>query len=630
MRALLASIRAAHPRVVQNSPSEVHMKHRLITSLAAPAALGMLIWAFGPLLLSAPALASTSFSSAYRDAVAADSPVAYYRMDEISGSRAGTSGSYQGSPKLGASSLLNSDSADKSVDFDGSNDRITANAVTGMSTWRGISFEAWIEVTRNAPSSEEHIVQFSTSSGGHAPGLFHDNSNKLKWATGSTTDFAIADKVTSLNTVYHVVGTTGENDVSKLYINGVLQNATGVMKERPSSSSQFSVGADYDGSNAVSFWKGRLDEVAVYDYALSQAQVSNHYHAGNGSPSSTTTTNPTTTTMPSSTSTTTTGPTTTTTMPTSTTTTSPTTTTTVPTQSACKGVTVSAGANLAAAVANAGSGTTFCLQSGTYSVGSSSVKPKDNDKLIGVPVHVGSDGSITATSKIVGSGAAIIDLHNVNGVTLQNLDVSGARGTEGCKPLCGRGISQGDNLTVSYTRVHDNMNAGIGGGGAGASLMQVELDHNGSSTFTGCCAGGVKSSDAYTITNSYIHDNIGNGVWQDVCGKNFVVTNNTITNNTKSGVRYEHNQNCSGSATITGNVVKNNNTSGESGAAGVTINSAPGATVAFNVFGGNQKAGVSVGGTRGPTSGTSIHNSTMNKDALKGCDRSGVTCTNNG
>jgi hypothetical protein len=615
------------------------VKKNFLSTLAIPVVVATMMWAFGPMLLIGPAQANTS-NSAYKDVVAADSPVAYYRMDETSGTKAGDSGTYQGSPKFGAASLLNSDPADKSVDFDGSNDRITANSVTGKSNWKGISFEAWVEVTRNAPSSEEHIVQFSTSSGGHAPGLFHDNSNKLKWATGSSSDFAIADKGTTPNTVYYVVGTTADNDVTRLYIDGVLQNATGKMTERPSSSYQFSVGADYDRSKAVSFWKGRLDEVAVYDYALSQAQISNHYSAGHGAASSTTTTstpsststtttNPiTTTTMP--TSTTTTGPTTTTTMPTSTTTTSPTTTTTVPTHSACHGVTVSAGANLASAVANAGSGTTFCLQSGTYSVGSSAVKPKDNDKLIGVPVHVGSDGSIAATSKIVGSGDAVIDLHNANGVTIQNLDVSGAKGKESCKPQCGRGISQGGNLTVSYTRVHNNMNAGIGGLKGGGSLTQVELDHNGSSTFSGCCAGGVKSSDDYTISNSYIHDNIGNGVWQDVCGKNFVVTNNTISNNTKSGVRYEHNQNCSGSATITGNVVKSNNSSSDGGAAGVTINSAPGATVAFNVFGGNNKAGVFVGGTRGPTSGTSIHNSTMNKDALKGCDRSGVSCTNNG
>jgi hypothetical protein len=280
-------------------------------------------------------------------------------------------------------------------------------------------------------------------------------------------------------------------------------------------------------------------------------------------------------------------------------------------------------------VAGAPAGTTFCIQSGTFSIGGSAVQPKDNDKLIGVPVIEGSDGSISAASKIVGNGAAIIDVGNAKGVTLKYLDVSGGKGTSACRPQCGRGISQGDSLSVSYTRVHDNMNAGIGGGGAGALLTHVELDHNGSSTFTGCCAGGVKSSQAYTIDSSYIHDNIGNGVWQDVCGGNFVVTNNTISSNTKSGVRYEHNQNCSGSATIKSNIVKNNNSSGDGGAAGVTINSAPGAIVSFNIFGGNQNAGVSVGGSRGPTTGTSIHDSTMNKDALKGCTLSGVSCQNN-
>jgi hypothetical protein len=301
----------------------------------------------------------------------------------------------------------------------------------------------------------------------------------------------------------------------------------------------------------------------------------------------------------------------------------------MPVNPSCSGVTVKAGANLVSQVAAAPAGTTFCIQSGTFSIGSSAVQPKDNDKLIGVPVNVGSDGSISAATKIVGNGAAIVYVGNAKGVTLKNLDVSGGKGTSSCRPQCGRGISKGVNLSVSYTRVHNNMNAGIGGGGAGALLTHVELDHNGSSTFTGCCAGGVKSSQPYTIDSSYVHDNTGNGVWQDVCGANFVVTNNTILSNSKSGVRYEHNQKCSGSATIQSNVIKNNNTSDDGGAGGVSINSAPGAVVSYNVFGGNRNAGVRVGGTRGPTTGTSIHNSTLNRDTLKGCTLSGVSCTNN-
>jgi hypothetical protein len=295
----------------------------------------------------------------------------------------------------------------------------------------------------------------------------------------------------------------------------------------------------------------------------------------------------------------------------------------------CSGVVVNLGDNLVAMVSNASSGTTFCVASGTFSIGSSAVKPKANDKLIGASATVGIDGSISASSKIMGSGQVIIDLGKASGVTIKNLDVSGAKGTSSCQPQCGRGISQGDHTTVSYTRVHDNTIAGIGGGGPGVSLSHVEVDHNGSSAFYGCCAAGVKSSEAYTVDSSYVHDNIGNGVWQDICGANFVVTNNTISGNTQSGIRYEHNKVCSGSALITGNVIKSNNTSGANGQAGISINSAPGATVAYNTFGGNLKFGVSVGGTRGPTTGTSIHDSTMNKDLLKGCTLSGVSCTNN-
>lgn len=296
---------------------------------------------------------------------------------------------------------------------------------------------------------------------------------------------------------------------------------------------------------------------------------------------------------------------------------------------ACSGTTLTTSDNIVNKISSASSGTTFCLQSGTYSIGSSAVLPKANDKLIGTTVVVGSDGSIAAGTKIVGTGNKIIDVNKSNGVVIQNLDVSGATGSSGCKPSCGRGISEGDNLTISYTRVHGNANSGIGGGGDGAKLSHLEVDHNGSSTFQGCCAGGVKAAHSYTIDHSYVHDNVGNGVWLDVCGTNWVVTNNTITGNLYSGVRFEHNQVCPGTAKITSNVVKNNNTVNSYGAAGIMVNSAPGANIAYNVLGSNQKYGVAVTGTRGPTTGTSINNSTLNADLLKGCTLSGVTCTNN-
>jgi hypothetical protein len=297
--------------------------------------------------------------------------------------------------------------------------------------------------------------------------------------------------------------------------------------------------------------------------------------------------------------------------------------------SSCVGTSVSSTDNLAVKIANAPAGTTFCIHAGTYSLGTGALAPKDKDKLIGDPVIRAATGSISAATKIVGTGPAIVDVGLSIGVVIKNLDISGARGTYACRPLCGRGISHGVSLTVSYSRIHGNALSGIGGIDTGSVVDHTELDHNGSATFLGCCSAGVKGTTDYTVQNSYVHDNIGNGIWQDGCGSNFKVTNSTVTTSSLSGVRFEHNQSCSGSATITGNTIKNNNLSNSNGSGGVAINSAPGATVSFNVFGGNKVAGVSAGGTRGALTGTSIHDNTMNGDLLKGCFQPGVSCLNN-
>jgi hypothetical protein len=303
--------------------------------------------------------------------------------------------------------------------------------------------------------------------------------------------------------------------------------------------------------------------------------------------------------------------------------------------SACSGVSVSPGTNLVNKVASKPAGTTFCIHAGTYSIGSQAVQPKDNDRLIGDPVTRGANGTISAPTKIVGTGPTVIDMEPDtllvarDGVVIQNLDVSGAQGSTACKPKCGKGIAQGSNLTVTYSRIHNNMMSGIGGLGAGGIINHVEIDHNGSTIFYHCCAAGIKSVYSYTFGYSYVHDNVGNGVWQDGCGTNFKVTNSTVIGNHESGIRYEHNTDCPGSATITHNTVKNNNLDLIGGSGGIAVNSAPGANVGYNVLGGNKSAGIYVGGTRGPLTGTSIHDNTMNGDALRGCDLTGVTCTNN-
>ena len=53
----------------------------------------------------------------------------------------------------------------------------------------------------------------------------------------------------------------------------------------------------------------------------------------------------------------------------------------------------------------------------------------------------------------------------------------------------------------------------------------------------GFSSGGIKGSNAFTILNSYVADNIGSGIWCDVgCrGGTWTVEGNTVISNTREG-----------------------------------------------------------------------------------------------
>lgn len=282
----------------------------------------------------------------------------------------------------------------------------------------------------------------------------------------------------------------------------------------------------------------------------------------------------------------------------------------------------------------------FCIHAGFYNLGGRSIQVRDGMRLIGAPVTRSRSGAISAPTKLYSTArdGVIFFPRVARSVVISRLDISGATGSKNnSDPLTkkhGRGINGNGNaigLIVSRSRIHHNTNAGIGGIEQGTRIVQVELDNNGTQSYLGCCAGGVKSANDYTIKQSYIHHNKGFGVWQDVCGGGFVVTNNRIVANSQGGVRYEHNQNCAGDAYIARNVIRKNNTSRKfSDGGGIIINSAPNATVLENVLGGNIGVGIEVRGNRGPVTGTEIRGNRLNGDRLKGCDRAkGVTCVLN-
>ncbi|MFA5392782.1 MAG: DUF2341 domain-containing protein, partial [Candidatus Paceibacterota bacterium] len=130
------------------------------------------------------------------------------------------------------------------------------------------SVEAWIYPTDI--TTEGYIVQKTGDT----------SSYSLKIAAGGSLEFCIYDatnapqvvsgnQALSAGTPYHVAGTyDGTDDQVRLYIDGVLQANTTTAAEINTTSAPFKIGNTF---------KGRIDEVSIYNKTLSLAEITAHF-----------------------------------------------------------------------------------------------------------------------------------------------------------------------------------------------------------------------------------------------------------------------------------------------------------------------------------------------------------------
>ena len=228
----------------------------------------------------------------YSAAVLTDNPVSYWRLGESSGTTAADEsganpGTYLNSPTLGAPSLLASDTADTAVSFDGVNDTVKVPSSPSLELGSTLSLEAWIKPKTALPSSgtfasvvtkaESYSLQFN---GPNIEFTIMQNGNRRRMP---------APGVIHPNQIYHVVGTY-DGETQRLYVNGTLVASGSVTSGPPSTNSNALYIGSWDGEEE--FFKGTIDEVAVYDTTLSPARVAAHYAAG-VDPPQTTITSPT-------------------------------------------------------------------------------------------------------------------------------------------------------------------------------------------------------------------------------------------------------------------------------------------------------------------------------------------------
>ena len=234
----------------------------------------MLIVAFA--VFGMPAVARADFA-AYSAEVLADSPVVYLHLDETSGTLAadasgnGNTGTFTGGFSLdGTGAMVGS----ASPSFDGS-----TGFVNLPGTWGGgstVTVECWANLNgltgtwqAMISSLDGTFVHFQTHTGG----------NNVAYTIPGRVSLAIIPSSPLGSWRYLVMVIESGN--SRIYIDGSLFSSSTQTFTTINQTNTIRVGSGFASSR---FFNGSIDEVAIYNTALSATRVQEHYDAAIAAP----------------------------------------------------------------------------------------------------------------------------------------------------------------------------------------------------------------------------------------------------------------------------------------------------------------------------------------------------------
>jgi RHS repeat-associated protein len=229
----------------------------------------------------------------YAGTVAADTPMAHWRLDEPSGATAadltgrGRTATYLTGSGLPATGGLVGD-ADTAVSFNGSGGVVLPDR--GLE-WT-ISAEAWFKTTSSGVILGMQTSAYPTAPSSYVPVLYVGTDGKLRgefWM-GALTPLTSAVAVT--DGAWHHAVLAGASSTQKLYLDGNdIGTLAGTIDSLSMSSAQIGIGwtTGYPAlGTGWTYFTGSIDEVAIYHSTLSAAQVARHYASGKNGPATTT------------------------------------------------------------------------------------------------------------------------------------------------------------------------------------------------------------------------------------------------------------------------------------------------------------------------------------------------------
>lgn len=221
----------------------------------------------------------------YADEVLADGPIAYWRLGENSGADAADEqgnhdGTYGGTFTLDQPGLIDSD-PDRAVDFNVGRVELVDAAAWDVTD---CSIEAWIKTSTNDfqqimardNPSETRVFQFRVNASSQNSGITFNPSpgsgNLVRYEPGAP---GLHD-----GNIHHIVATFEDGVEMKIYVDGVEVASEVPNVGLPAEDYAPTIADRFDGAFNNEPFIGILDEVAFYNYALSETRIQAHYNKG--------------------------------------------------------------------------------------------------------------------------------------------------------------------------------------------------------------------------------------------------------------------------------------------------------------------------------------------------------------
>ena len=210
------------------------------------------------------------------DASACSAPVAEWNFEENTGSTTKDSSGNNNTGTVGTGSsaptwTIGKKNTGAGLKFDGINDKVTTNFNIGTTEF---TVECYFKVDNFSATEMPLITQYDGSSTRFLLTINSNSGYKLRPFIGGVALWGTTNLVT--NKWYHVVFNRYTNGNTNLYLNGILEAGTTMTTGTPPQVGLM-IGSV---SNSSYYFNGTIDNVKIYNYARTPAQVAYDYNKG--------------------------------------------------------------------------------------------------------------------------------------------------------------------------------------------------------------------------------------------------------------------------------------------------------------------------------------------------------------